>query len=222
MRRGRAVRVVAGGLGISGLLVGVWGFGIEPGRLLVEETEIALPSCPAALDGLRIAILTDLHVGSPHNGLDRLDDVVEATARARPDLIVLLGDLVIHGVLGGRFVPPEASAAKLGRLEAPLGVVSVLGNHDWWLDGPRVERALEAHGIVVLENESLLLERSGERFRLAGLADLWTRTVNFDAAFSEVEEGEPVIVLTHNPDVFPDVPAQTAVTLAGHTHGGQV
>jgi len=222
MRRGRVVRAFAIGLGLIGLLAGVWGFGIEPGRLVVKESEIALPNCPPALDGLRIAILTDLHVGSPHNGLARLDDVVEATVRARPDLIVLLGDLVIHGVLGGRFVPPEASAAKLGRLAAPLGVVSVLGNHDWWLDGPRVGRALEAHGISVLENESLALRRSGERFRLAGLADLWTRRVDFDAAFSEVEEGEPVIVLTHNPDVFPNVPARTAVTLAGHTHGGQV
>ena len=222
MRRVRGVRAFAIGFGLSGLLALVWGFGIEPGRLVVEESEVALPGCPPALDGLRIAILTDLHVGSPHNGLDRLDDVVEATARARPDLIVLLGDLVIHGVLGGRFVAPEASAAKLGRLEAPLGVVSVLGNHDWWLDGRRVERALESHGIAVLENESLPLRRLGQRFHLAGLADLWTRRVDFDAAFSEVEESEPVIVLTHNPDVFPDVPARTAITLAGHTHGGQV
>jgi len=74
----------------------------------------------------------------------------------------------------------------------------------------------------VLENESLVVDRAGRRFRLAGLADLWTRTVDIAAALAEVPEGEPVIVLTHNPDVFPDVPAGVAITLAGHTHGGQV
>jgi predicted MPP superfamily phosphohydrolase len=74
-------------------------------------------------------------------------DVVATVNRARPDLVVLVGDYVIHGVVGGRFVEPEPTAAALRELRAPLGVFAVLGNHDWWYDGARVGRALARYAI---------------------------------------------------------------------------
>jgi len=71
---------------------------------------------------MRIAVLADLHVGSPFNGIDKLDRVISLTEHARPDLILLAGDYVIRGVLGGTFTPPEAIAASLQKLSAPQGV----------------------------------------------------------------------------------------------------
>jgi predicted MPP superfamily phosphohydrolase len=138
---------VAIGLGASG-------FWFEPRRLVLREAHVALPGWPAG-HPLRIAVLTDLHVGSPHNGLRRLSGIVARTNAMRPDLVAIPGDLVIQGVVGGRFVEPEAIAARLTALRAPLGVFAVLGNHDWWFDGPRVRRALGRVGIAVLEDSAL-------------------------------------------------------------------
>src|SRR5690242_13452903 len=113
-------------------------FWLEPASLRVAQRTVTLEPGAHGLDGLRIAVLADLHVGSPWNGIDELSRVVDETNAATPDLVLLAGDYVIKGVLGGSFVPPEEIAPRLHGLHAPLGVYAVLGNHDWWLDAPRV------------------------------------------------------------------------------------
>jgi uncharacterized protein len=201
----------------SGVL---WGFVIEPRRLLVREVTLPLEAWSGP--PLRLAVLADLHVGSPANGRPRLARLVAAVNAQRPDIVVLLGDYVIQGVLGGHFVAPEEFAADLSRLSAPMGVCAVLGNHDWWLDGERVRRALQGAGVRVLENEAAALEQGGRRLWIAGLADLWTRRVDVEATLRAVPPGEPVVLAMHHPDLFPELPKRVALTLAGHTHGGQV
>ena len=193
---------------------------LEPASLRVEEERITLRW--SARGAIRIAILTDLHVGSPFNGLPKLREIVDRTNAARPDLICILGDLVIQGVLGGSFVPPEQTAAELGRLRAPAGVVGVLGNHDAWLNHARVRDALERQGIPVVEDTAVRRETVAGPLWIAGISDLWTGKHDLEAALSAVKaDGAPIILLTHNPDMFPLVPARVALTLAGHTHGGQ-
>src|SRR5881296_88963 len=91
----------------------LWAFYIEPSSLRVQEDRLILPQWPEQDRGLRVALLADLHVGSPLNGLERLRRVVSETNAVHPDLILLAGDFVIHGVLGGHFVPPESTAAVL-------------------------------------------------------------------------------------------------------------
>jgi predicted MPP superfamily phosphohydrolase len=200
----------------------VWAVVVEPGRVRVREVTIILERWPPALAGVRIAVLGDIHTGSPHVSPAKLRAIVADVNAAHPDVVVLLGDYVIHGIVGGRFVEPETTAEILGGLRAPGGVVAVLGNHDWWLDGTRVRAALEANGIPVLENQARPIEHNGARLWLGGLADLWTRQVDIDGTLAAVPPAEPVVFLTHNPDVFPGVPARVALTLAAHTHGGQV
>src|SRR5262249_8932651 len=102
-----------------------------------------------------------------------------------------------------------------------LGSVAVLGNQDWWFDGPRVREALESAGITVLENGVVRINRARKPFWLAGLDDA-TRHPDIKGALAKIQTDEPVIVLSHNPDVFPRMPARVSLTLAAHTHGGQV
>jgi hypothetical protein len=209
-----------------------WTFWWEPSSLTVRRVELSVPRWPAGLRGLKVALLTDLHVGSPYMTTGKLRRVVERTNGERPDLVLLLGDFVIGGkrdeggkgggVVGGTFVEPEPIAAELKNLRAPLGVFAVLGNHDWWYDGERVTRALEGAGLVVLENRAVRVGAEGRGLWLAGVADLWTRRPDIEGTLKQADTDEPVLLFTHNPDLFPEVPERVSLTLGGHTHGGQV
>jgi predicted MPP superfamily phosphohydrolase len=210
----------AAALAAAALALFLRAFWWEPASLAVVEERVDLPW--AVERPLRIAILTDLHVGSPFNGMAKLRDIVDRTNAAHPDVIGILGDLVIQGVIGGRFVAPEDIAAELARLRAPAGVVAVLGNHDSWFDHDRVRRALERHAIRLVEDTASRLETPAGSIWIAGVSDMWTERHDIGAALSAVKDDAPVILLTHNPDLFPLVPARVAITLAGHTHGGQV
>jgi predicted MPP superfamily phosphohydrolase len=140
----------------------------------------------------------------------------------RPDLILIPGDFVVQGVLGGRFVSPEESASVLARLKAPLGVWATLGNHDWWLGAGRVRSALEKNGIEVLEDRAVRIERGGTPFWLVGISDFWEGPHDVRKAMSQVGDASPVLAFTHNPDVFPVLRGRFSLLIAGHTHGGQV
>jgi len=204
------------------LTAAVWAVLIEPGLVKLREVRIATERWPTGRAPLRIAVLGDLHVGAPHIDLAKLDEVVAQVNAGRPDLVVLLGDYVIHGVPFGRFVEPAATAGSLAALESRYGTFAVLGNHDWWHDGPGIRRAFESHGIVVLDNEAQALNLPDGPLWLAGLADDTTRQPDAPGTLAVVPRDEPVIVLAHDPVVFFDVPARAVVTLAGHMHGGQV
>jgi len=209
----------------SALAVMFWALYWEPQRLVVTRTQLELPSWPAPLAGLRIALLSDLHVGSPYWDLAALSRLVERTNAERPDLVLLGGDYQINGVKGGVFVPAEPIAARLGKLRAPLGVFAVLGNHEWWNDGERMRRALTAQHIEVLEERAVALDYRGSRFYVVGLADQLTRDSNPRAALAAVPAGAPHLLLVHEPDVFAtfaDLQLSPTLTLAGHTHGGRV
>ncbi|MSP40760.1 MAG: metallophosphoesterase [Deltaproteobacteria bacterium] len=200
----------------------LWGFWLEPASLRNENHGIHLPHWPAACDGLRIAVLADLHVGSPFNGLDKLARIVDLTLKAKPDLILLAGDYVIHNVIGGSKVSSEEIAKGLSRLAAPLGVFAVLGNHDWWEDAPRIRRDLESVGIPVLEDSLAALKRDRCAFRLVGLSDYWEGARQYRAALETNLAGLPTLALTHNPDAFAEITSPVDLMIAAHTHGGQV
>lgn len=210
-------------LGAIAVLFGcaLWGFWIEPSSLRVQEVDMPL-AWPYARP-LRMAVASDLHVGSPYQSLTHLRTVVDRINDTHPDLICLLGDFVTVGVIGGRRVAPEKIAKELGRLRAPAGVFAVLGNHDHALNGPRVFKALTGSGLRVLEDTAALVETPSGPVWMAGVSDLWSAPHDIPRALRPVtDSATPVIVITHNPDIFPDVPRRVFLTLAGHTHGGQV
>lgn len=205
-----------------GFLLAIYAFVIEPNRLVVRQTTITLSGWPEELRGLRVAVFSDLHAGSPHITLEKIRRIVETTDAARPDLILLPGDFVIQDVLGGTFIEPEVFSVELKNLKARDGVFATLGNHDWWYNAPRIQAALEKAGIRVLENQAVKIERSGKAFWLAGLADEWEGNPKIEETLKQVTDSAPVIAFTHNPDLFPAIPSRIELTIAGHTHGGQV
>jgi predicted MPP superfamily phosphohydrolase len=212
----------------SGLILvalALWGFWIEPASLRITRHTIEPPGWPPELH-LRIALLADLHVGSPGNGPDKLRRIVDRTNALHPDLILLLGDYVTKGVFGGTFVPPETTEEILRDLQAPLGVFAVLGNHDYAMNARRITRALERAGIRVLADEAARVPGPGRSgpppFWIVGVTDLLRGPHDLQGALRQVTDDAPVLLITHNPDLFPEVPDRVALTLAAHTHGGQV
>lgn len=222
----------------------------EPFRVGVTRYSVSPPDWLPGLE-LRIAVLTDLHICEPWLGLDRLRRIVARTNALGADVILMLGDYVRGGRIGNwsREVKHEEWAAVLGGLKAPLGVHAILGNHDWWEDidvqrrhsGPvKSQVALEAAGIPVYENDAFRFEKDGLPFWIAGIGDQWAFWVPRSArkgkrreesyegvddlagTLDKITDDAPVILMVHEPDIFPEVPSRVALTLAGHTHGGQV
>lgn len=204
---------------ISGVLL--YGFVIEPMRLVAKQTAITLPAWPGEFRDLRVTVFSDLHVGPPHVTLARLRRIVEKANATEADLILMPGDFV-ETALGWRMAEPEAIAAELKRLRAKAGVFATLGNHDWWYGGARVRQALEKEGIRVLDDQAVKIERRGKTFWLVGFADKWAGHPNIEETLKQITDDAPAIAFTHNPGIFPAIPPRIGLTIAGHTHGGQI
>lgn len=232
------LKAMAGGVVFAGALGG-YAFGFEPRFRLVETRyRVGTSRLRALADNsgrpLRIAVLADFHACEPWMPLSRIDYIVRRTNALKPDLVVLLGDFVA-GLKRFRtdIVPMQAWASALAGLDAPLGTHAVLGNHDWWVDAPAVTERLVSVGIPVLENTATLIERpEGGGFWLAGLGDQlaipegngrFRGVDDLDGTMAQIRDSDsPVILLAHEPDIFPQVPPRIDLTLSGHTHGGQV
>ncbi len=196
--------------------IGIYATLIEPRRLVTTRLALDLPSWPHTWNGYRVGFLSDFHAGAPFAGRKAIARAVERLNEAEPDVALLGGDYVdAHPIWGGRLAP-ELIARELAQLQAPT--FAVLGNHDWKQSGDRMWSALQDAGVDVLENHAV--ETNG--VYIAGLADMRTRRPDLPGALAEVPAGAPVILFAHDPDVFPLVPDRVALTLAGHTHGGQV
>lgn len=199
----------------------LWAFVIEPRRLVVHEETLVLPHWPKEQPALKVALLSDLHVGSPHWSLSRLEMLVTRVNELEPDVVILAGDYTINGVWFGTHVAQEPIAKVLGGLKAKHGVIAVLGNHDWYNGPKRQRKAFEANGIVVLDNEVTSFAHEGFPINVAGLADDNMANPLPGQTFAKAGPG-PIIAVIHEPDIFPELSNTPAILLAGHTHGGQV
>ena len=206
---------------LIGLLI-FYGFLIEPGRLVVHQQTIQIANWPSELNGLKVAVLSDIHVDDWFVNERKVRTIVERTNQLQPELIVILGDYMSGDGTVTRAVEPREFAPILKELRAPLGVYSVLGNHDWWYDGKKVRQELEQNGIKVLDNETVQVNARNRSLWLVGLSDLWTRPQRINETIEKIPQGEPTIALAHNPDIFPKLPQHVPLLIAGHTHGGQV
>ncbi|NOT70259.1 MAG: metallophosphoesterase [Hyphomicrobium sp.] len=233
-----AAAFVAGGVGLAG-----YAFGVEPMRTLVTRYAIRPGNWPEGLK-LKIAVLADIHACKPWMTVERIRDLAHQTNALGADIIVLLGDYCAGHHWVTDWVHSSEWSAALGELKAPLGVHAVLGNHDWWEDktaqrqghGPVFSQtALEKFGIRVYDNDAVRLSKADQPFWIAGLGDQlallpgkkygrkrMTGVDDLPATMAKITDHSPVILLAHEPDIFPVVPERVSLTLSGHTHGGQV
>ncbi len=230
----------AGLTGLSTLALGSYGFAIEPGyRLSVTPYSLTPPNWPQGLR-LRIAVIADVHACEPFMSAERVRAICERTNSLQPDVTVLLGDYNGgHNMASGPVMPDQFGEA-VSVLRAPLGVYAILGNHDWW-HGPlpnmrgdetkAIRSALKYAGIRLMENDALRLTKDSKDFWLLGLGDQMVWRVrrgvfrgldDLDRALRAVKDTAPAILLAHEPFIFDRVPERVALTLCGHTHGGQV
>lgn len=205
---------------LFGLGLALDAFWLEPSSLRLTRYDVAVGA--PRLAGLKVAVISDLHAGAPYIDTKKIDRVAAMTNDAHPDLILLTGDYVIQEVVGGHHMAIEEIVAHLKTLKAPLGVYAVIGNHDRWEDERHITRAFEAGGIPVLENSALQFRQRGQVLTLVGIGDHYSGGSNVKQALAGVPKDAQALCFTHSPDVFPDLPATCALTIAGHTHGGQV
>ena len=237
----RSLGVLAG----SSIGLASYAFGIEPlYRLAVTRYRLQPPHWPKELK-LTLALVADVHACVPSMTSQRIEEIVDAANGLGADAILLLGDYEASHRAMQRPLLPHEWAPILGKLKAPLGVHAILGNHDYWDDPDtvrgkpnrpvRARTALEKEGVPVYENDVVRLVKDGQPFWLAGLADqiAYIRGVengrmvfqgidDLPGTLAQVTDDAPVILMAHEPDIFARVPRRVAVTLSGHTHGGQV
>lgn len=189
----------------------------EPYELTVERVEVSLRRLPRALDGLRIAHLSDIH-HSPFTEREQVERAVETANSLQPDVVALTGDYISHE---REYVAP--CAEMLGRLRARAGVYAVLGNHDNWVDASLITDLFRAEGIKVLVNEGMRFEHRGASFWLAGVNDTMVGLEDLPLALAGSSADEMKLLLAHNPVILRRAArARVDLVLAGHTHGGQV
>lgn len=218
-RLARAVfwSMVATGL-VAGLL-GVWALWIEPRMLVVRHASMEMPGLTAPV---RVLLVGDVQPAGPHETPARLDRIAARLAQEDVDLVLWVGDFVSERHLSTSFTPPEATARALSVLQPRLGSFAVLGNHDWWWDGPQMERLLEEAGIDVLRDEARVVQTAGGPLHIVGVEDPVTQRPDLAQALRGVPANAPTVLLTHTPDLFSVVPEHVDLTVAGHTHCGQV
>lgn len=206
--------------GFAGLSVsaGVYSVCVERYAVQTNVYRIRVPHLPPVFKGFRIVHLTDIHLGSLMSA-EWIKRLVARANRIRRDLTVCTGDFV-HA----RNTAQEVDTVWpiINTLRAPMGVYSVLGNHDHWADSDRSREYLRRSGQDV-NYKRVPIERDGSRFWLAGAGDLWEDYRCLDGVLGDLPATDCRIVLAHNPDT-----ADTAfrsrmdLMIAGHTHGGQV
>ena len=189
----------------------------------LETLPIRLAKLPRSLDGLSIVQLSDLHVGT-FVGEPEFARALELVQRAKPDIIVLTGDLLDHDP---RYAPTLGRFVRALRERAPRGLFAIPGNHDYYAGVASVQTALQEAGAEVLTNRHVVLGDAGGQLVLAGLDDVMAPEFGgagprLEAAFRGAPTDLPRILLSHNPGYFPVSYPSADLTLSGHTHGGQI
>jgi uncharacterized protein len=208
---------------------------VEPRKLIVRHRELRVRNWNPQLNGLKIAVMSDIHAGSNYVTEERLREIVEKTNIEDPDLVVILGDFVSPSKKNFQIfeMPVPTIAENLKGLRAKLGVYAVFGNWDFWAEN-NLRSEFEKVGIRFLENEVVTLEKNGQKFRIFGLEDHtkfgnWAaKTQKWKQILQPTEADGDLIVLEHSPDVLPiitdkklAISPKLRLILAGHTHGGQ-
>ena len=197
---------------------GYWNATRDP---VVRHATVVVPEWPADAPPLRVLLLGDTHVAGPDMPPERLRRIVAALNRLNPDLTLIAGDMISEKTLSNQIYTAREAVEPLTALRARHGVFAVLGNHDHWLDANAFRDELTRGGIRMLDNSAAL----AGPVVVGGVDDAYTLHDNVPgtlAAMAEVGGNRPAIILSHSPDIVPDLSRRVALVVAGHTHCGQI
>jgi predicted MPP superfamily phosphohydrolase len=204
-------------VGAALLAKGYWNATRDP---LIRTAKVEVADWPAGQPPLRLLLLSDVHVAGPDMPPERLVRIVAELNRLKPDLVLIAGDLVSEKRSATHIYTAAEVVAPLGGLRAPLGVVVAPGNHDHWFKPDALRSELEKQGLRVLQNEAVKLGP----LIVGGVDDDYSGHDDVPATFAAMDRlgsGVPLL-LTHSPDIVPDLPRPVAAVFAGHTHCGQI
>jgi uncharacterized protein len=189
------------------------------GDPVVRHAEVSLPGLSANQPALTLVLISDIHVAGPDMTPERLSQIVRQVNAIEPDIVLIAGDLVSDKRLATRQYSLDEAISPLSGLRPRIGTVAVLGNHDHWRDPVAAERALESAGAIVLRNQAVRLGP----LTIGGIDDDFSHHADLKATLAEMDRlGPPFVALSHCPDPFHELPSRVSLTLAGHTHCGQI
>lgn len=204
-------------VGAALLAKGYWNATRDP---LIRTAKVEVADWPAGQPPLRLLLLSDIHVAGPDMPPERVVRIVAELNRLKPDLVLIAGDLVSEKRSATHIYTAAEVVAPLGGLRAPLGVVVAPGNHDHWFKPDALRSELEKQGLRVLQNDAAKLGP----LVVGGVDDDYSGHDDVPATFAAMDRLGPGVplLLTHSPDIVPDLPRPVAAVFAGHTHCGQI
>ena len=201
-----------------------YGFFVEPNLFAVENVRLKLKRLPTAFSGIRVAQISDIHIGGRMNR-DRLKEVADLLQKETPEVLLITGDFLI----GHQFNEASQKFLQdlidvLSPLAKSIPTFAVPGNHDYWTNIDAVRQMLVKCGITDLTNSVFTLARDGTHLHLCGVDDWWEGKPRLGLITKQIGEEGAAILLAHEPD-FADKSAATGrfdLQISGHTHGGQI
>lgn len=199
---------------LLGVLTFLYSLIYEPYALEVKKYTLKNPK----LSGLKIVFASDFHMAPYSFERTRLQQIIERINAENADIVILGGDFV-KGHHKKESMPIEDIAAVLRNIKSRYGIYAVMGNHDTYYGKTEIAKALNESGIKVLQNQNTKVQTQNGKVCIAGVKDYTMDTPDVQKALDDC--AEPVILVSHSPDVFPHV-KKADLMLAGHTHGGQI
>lgn len=220
----RVLRTLATDLGIVIVAGSAWGYFIEPAAPQVEVVSLKMPRLASAFSGLRVAQISDIHMGGWMNA-ERLTYVVELITEQSPDILLLTGDFLTgHGFNGSSQQQLQDIINVVSPMAKTIPTFGILGNHDYWTDHRAVREMLVSCGVQELSNSVFTLSRGSQTLHICGVDDVWEGHARLDEVTGRLKDDSAAILLAHEPD-FADVSAETNrfdLQVSGHSHGGQI
>lgn len=203
---------------LAGIGLAVFAFAEARRDPIVREGRFSLPNWPAGKAPVRVVLLSDIHAGNLATTSSRLARIVQQVNALAPDLILIAGDF-LPGDAAIDAATATAALAPLKGLKARLGVLAVPGNHDHWTGLGAVRGALASAGIKLFANQAITVGP----LAIGAVDDDYSkhaRTADVVAVLRRLPGAR--LILTHSPDIAPQLPPDFTLVLAGHTHCGQV
>lgn len=201
---------------------GLWSMPARAHHHIWRSYQVVLPIQHKLRGTLRLAVLSDLHVGSHTDDIARLTHIVDEVSQRRFDILLLPGDFMNMQIFGGGRITPGHIAEVLAPLARRMPTFAVLGNHDAEYGLPHVEESLASAGIKVLQNKWSSCATNAGDVCIVGLEDESTGAPEFAAASHGMPSDIPFLVLAHDPASMMQFPDRSMLMVSGHTHGGQV